>query len=1160
MADMPAAPRHRTPYRTAAGAPPRAAATVRDRLRLVPPDAQRLPAPLSGAASAEQRAALEALAAGMDVLVHGAPGSGRTRLALTAALEHPGSVLLAPRRSSAGLLRDAIALSGAVGGSRASTPAGLAFAVVREAAARAGRGEPTLVTGADQDALLRDLIAATDDWEVPLDPATRRLPGFRDELRDIVSRAVELGLLPRDLRELSVRRDRPAWRDAARILRGYLDVLDLEASAALDAGPRYDSGRMVREAARLVARGEGPSVPLVVVDDAQDLTAAGVELVRALRTSGAQVLLTSCPDAAVDTFRGALPDAALRILPTPGDGGAPLGAGGRPVRHLLLGPSQRTPHGALSVIEALRGRLPLAGAPTDSRRPADSGRSADPGRSADSRRAAAGDGPAAADVRSAPVADVRPAPAAGEAAAAEARSPVAVLRAPGTIEEARWIATVLRDLHHAEGVAYDDMAVVCRSGGAVDDLVDLLQRQGLPVTASRRPRPLRDEQVVADLLTIIELAVDGTPPGPEQAAELLQGPFGDADALRLRRIRRLLLRAHERKAAGDGAPEPGGAPQGEDDGAPEPGGAPVASAELLARALVAEDVPGLPEPGERDRAAVPVHRIRRMIAAVRALGPAPGATDALWAAWEAARLAEGWREASLETDDLDGAGARGRLAARRLDAVTALFAAAERFTDRRPQADALVFIEHVRGLAIAEDTLAPGAQLDGRVRVLTPAAVAGEDADTVVLAHMQEGAWPNLRLRSTLFGAAELALSAADPSLPLEAGALRAVQREAVMADEIRLAVSALSRARARILVTAVDGEDLAPSAFVDVIERAAGPHPWVHPDAASADPGPAPDPRRLVAALRRRLLDPGTSPQSQAECAHLLALLADAGAPGADPGTWYHRRPSSTAALLPADAPVRLSPSALERAHACPQAWLLERSGGSGAPTPLQSIGTAVHRIAQDHPAGPSERDDDGRPVDLLAQLTAMLAPLHLERAWSTRRMLARAENAVELLARHLEVTGQPLAVEAPFTVSLGDVELHGTMDRVEGDATGLRVVDLKTGAAAKSKADAALDLQLAAYQAAIRDGALAEQLGEDAPERLTGAQLVYVGTGARTPVVRTQGALTSAEDPRWFDDLVAGVARELRGAQVTARPNAHCDRCAVRRACALQAEGEQL
>ena len=63
-------------------------------------------------------------------------------------------------------------------------------------------------------------------------------------------------------------------------------------------------------------------------------------------------------------------------------------------------------------------------------------------------------------------------------------------------------------------------------------------------------------------------------------------------------------------------------------------------------------------------------------ATVRALGAAAAPPDALWAAWEAARVAEGWRTASLERDDLDASGARGRLADRRLDAVVALFAAA----------------------------------------------------------------------------------------------------------------------------------------------------------------------------------------------------------------------------------------------------------------------------------------------------------------------------------------------------------------------------------------------------------------------------------------------------------------------------------------------------
>src|SRR5699024_9915947 len=75
---------------------------------------------------------------------------------------------------------------------------------------------------------------------------------------------------------------------------------------------------------------------------------------------------------------------------------------------------------------------------------------------------------------------------------------------------------------------------------------------------------------------------------------------------------------------------------------------------------------------------------------------------------------------------------------------------------------------------------APAAAGRGRLAVLAPAQLAGEHRDTVVLARLQEGAWPDLRLRSTLFGAAELQLRAGarrGAELPIEPEAVRALQR-----------------------------------------------------------------------------------------------------------------------------------------------------------------------------------------------------------------------------------------------------------------------------------------------------------------------------------------------------------------------------------------------
>jgi superfamily I DNA/RNA helicase/RecB family exonuclease len=1210
-------------------------------LRVLPPDPRRLPALLRARdLDPTQREALDAFLGGSDVIVHGAPGTGRTALALAAALARtrrtadpagPGAqesqadrcaegfdaareastdadrrreiLLLSPRRAAADPLRDAVALAGAASDAhgpavRVATPPAFGFALVRAAALEDGRGEPTLVTGAEQDALLGDLVADRGDWSLDVDAATRTLAGFRTELRDLITRAQELGIGPEALRRLGHRRGRTAWLDAADILRDYLDVLDLQSQAALDAGPRLDSGALVRRAAGLVERLDPRLLPAaVIVDDAQDLTVAGVSLVLALARAGSRVLVTTSPDLMVDSFRGAVADAAARIA-----AGLP-----RPARTVLLTSAHRTA-APRTALDALRGRLPLAGAPAEARRPTE-------------------DPSLAPDAAPAPAPGPLPAPAPGPAPTGRpVPAGLSVLTVSDPEEEGRAIAGALRDLHHRADVPYDEMAVICRSGGIVREVADMLARHGLSVTTPQRLPALREEPVVADLLRIVELAVSGSEARPAaaraggvtapalsaaEAAQLLRGPFGDADDLRLRRIRRALLDAR-RAVPDETAPAPvgsapdGSAPEGTAIAETEPEDTiPGDSSALLAHALVADEAPaGLEDGG---RTATPVLRLRRMIRAVRDLGPAPAAADALWAAWEAAHLAEGWQRAALGEDAEDVDGARARLTSHRLDAVGALFAAVDRFTERRGQADVLVFIDQIRTQAVAEDTLAPRAEAAGRVAVLTPAQLAGAERDTVVLARVQEGTWPNVRLRSTLFGAAELSLLGSRPDgeeLPIEPAALRAVQRESVVADEVRLALSALTRARERVLVTAVDGGELAPSALAPLLQSRAG-EGWLDPAVLTEDPGPAPDARRLVAALRRRLLDAGraqpdageTQPdagraqpeaartqksRTSAQAAVLLESLRAEGVPGTDPSAWYHQDPSVDEPVRKSGAQVRLSPSALERAHACPLAWLLERSGGSKPSGPAQLVGTAVHRLAQENPAGVAP----DRVEDMVVRLHMLLRPLRLEDTWSGRRTLRRAEDSVRLLEEYLRTAPSAAAIEAPFEVTLGDVVLRGAIDRIEGEAgtrtqesaaeadgpdgadqgrelegTGtLRIVDLKTGRAAKKAADVEEDLQLGAYQSAVASGALAGTLGDDAPQRLGGAQLVYVGTGAAKPVLRTQSALTAAEDPGWFETIVEDTAREVSGARVLARRNAHCDTCAVRRICPLWAEGAEL
>ena len=99
---------------------------------------------------------------------------------------------------------------------------------------------------------------------------------------------------------------------------------------------------------------------------------------------------------------------------------------------------------------------------------------------------------------------------------------------------------------------------------------------------------------------------------------------------------------------------------------------------------------------------------------------------------------------------------RGAAADRDLDAIVALFDMAARFADRLPQARAGLFLDALPQ-EIAGDTLAEQAARDEAVRILTAHRSKGLEWDVVVVAGVQEGLWPDLRLRGSLLGVDELA-------------------------------------------------------------------------------------------------------------------------------------------------------------------------------------------------------------------------------------------------------------------------------------------------------------------------------------------------------------------------------------------------------------------
>lgn len=1093
-------------------------------LRLVrPPLAD---SPLSGPGSPvgldeDQRAAVTRAVHGDDraLLVLGAPGSGKTTVALetvVAAVDgglRPEDVLLlCSGRRSAADLRDRLGarLRATSGRALVQTPAAAAFAVLRARASLLGEPAPALVSGAEQDLLLGELLAGHVAGEgVPLVwPAHVRddvpaLRAFRDELRDLLMRAAERGLGPVELAGLGQAHGRPEWVAAATVYEEYLDVLQLR-SGTPDLGQRLDPAVVVEEAAQAllawedeVPRAPRPRWRLVVVDDHQESTSATARLLRVLAEDGARVVLLADPDTAVQTFRGAAPSLVGRA-PVHGDGPGELGAATVVLRTVWRhGPSVR------GVVGRVTSRVGSVGAVQHRR-----------------ATAVAGGAPAGGSTGSA-----RAPRRAGEARAGELRNGDAtadVVRAavlPSGAQESAFVARVLRTAHVEQGVPWSDMAVVARSGAQVTALRRALAGAAVPVSVLNSDVPLREEPAVRPLLDAMRVAVGAVELDAPTAARLACSPLGGLDAVALRRVRRA-LRAEE-LAGGGGR----------------------TSDALLVEVL-----------GGRGRAATlpssvarPVGHLAEVLACGRDAAALPGADaqTVLWALWHAAGTAEAWRRSAL------AGGAAGERADRDLDAVLALFRAAETFVDRMPQAAPAAFVEWLQAQDLPSDSLAARARRQA-VPVLTPAGAAGQEWRLVVVAGVQEGVWPDLRLRDSLLGAQALvdvvegrAVDGAD------AGAQAAAARAAVLADELRSFAVACSRARATLVVTAVADADQQPSPFLDLVEPSDG-----DVDTRRTSVAAPLDLRGLVAELRGRLEGAerdGTTPDPA--WARTLARLAAAQVPGADPATWHGLAdPSSDAPLWGRDELVPVSPSKVETAQRCALRWALETAGGTAADSGGQTLGTLVHAIAQAHPRGTRE--------ELGAELDKRWAELGLGDGWPAHATRRKAEAMVDRLAGYLRSAGEPVLVEGGFAMTTERAQLRGSADRVELDADAdgtptVRVVDLKTGASPPTAAKAAENPQLGAYQLAVDAGAFE---GLPAGATSAGAQLVYLGTGASAAVRRQDALGPETDGPSWARLLVDEVADRMAASTFQATANDLCDRCPVRRACPVRAEGGQV
>ena len=697
---------------------------------------------------------------------------------------------------------------------------------------------------------------------------------------------------------------------------------------------------------------------------------------------------------------------------------------------------------------------------------------------------------------------------------------VALLRSE--TQEAAHVAARLREAHLVDGVPWSQMAVLVRSTlRSLPVLRRAMAAAGVPVAVAGDEVPLTQEAAVRPLLRVLSFATRPESLDEDMAVELVTSPLGGADVMALRRLRQVLRRA-ELDAGGRRASGP-----------------------LLVEAL-ADPTVLVALDGAATR---PATTVARLLARAREAALRPGATaeTVLWEVWSHTGLAGRWERASF------GGGHAGRAADRDLDAVVALFDTAARFCDRLPAAGPGVFLDHLQGQQIPGDDMSARAPDPESVQVLTAHAAKGLEWDVVCVAAVQEGTWPDLRMRGSFLGSerlVDLLRPGAEHTPPVVAAAATLTR---LLDEERRLFYVAVTRARRSLLVTAVtsEREALAPSRFLDELdprpaEGGGRPLTVVHRPLSLAG---------LVADLRQIVTDPAPMDGLREAAAVRLAALGGVGARGADPGTWWGAAPLSDDRPVRAEGePVPVSPSKVESFGRCQLRWFLEHVGGGAAPGAAQSVGSLVHAVAETALDAESSTE-----AALLARLEVLLTTVDLGTGWVATKERAKAEQMVRRLAAWLARNARTVvATEIEFSATVGRAVLGGRVDRVDRDDRGRAVVvDLKTGASKCPPDELPEHAQLATYQLAVESGAFAElDLGESG-----GAELVQVGkVGGKEGAVQAQAPLSEHPDPGWARAMVLEVAEGMAGSAFRAVDNRYCPRCPVRTSCPVQDDGRPV
>ena len=977
---------------------------------------------------------------GGPLLVLAGPGTGKTTTlveAIVDRIEHrgasPESVLaLTFSRKAAEQLRDRVAarLGRTTSSTMCSTFHSFAYGLIRKySPPELYTGPLRLLSAPEQDVVLRELLSDHPESVQWPDSLRRALGtrGFAREVHAVLSRAREKGLDAEGLRRLGEAHELPEYAAAGLFLEQYLvnldnqgatDYTDLIRRAVIEAEVHRDDLRS--------------QFAHVFVDEYQDTDPAQVALLRILAGDGRDLTVVGDPHQSIYAFRGA---DVRGILDFPREFARP---DGRPADVVALRTTRRFGPRLLAATQRVAGRLALPGSIDRAAR------------------------------------DAFLAPRAAEGPLGRGRVEVTTFDTERA--EAEHLADLLRRAHLEDGIDWDDMAVLVRSGRtSIPGLRRALGAAGVPVEVAGDDVPLVQDPAVRPVLDALRavLNLDNDDPehvehvDPGRAEALLTGPLGGLDAGDVRRLARE-LRVREK------------------DRAHAAGSTPRASRELLRHALVERGFLDGLTGGEVTRARA-LHDL--LVAARKQLDEGATADEVLWTLWSGTSWPQRLRRG------VAAGGGAARRANRDLDSLVALFDAAARAEEQRDHVGVRNFLATLVAQQIPADTLSERGVRGSAVRLLTAHRSKGLEWRLVVVAHVQAEAWPDLRRRSTLLQADRIGTD----------GVVPPVTPRELLLEERRLFYVACTRARQRLVVTAVassedDGEQ--PSRFLAELGTDVG-HVKGRPPRPLSLAG-------LVGELRRTVTDPETSPALREAAARRLARLGSEAVgtrqlvPQADPASWWGTRSVSLSRRPVRDPgrPVPISASLLEAVTKCPAQWFLRaEAGGVERAHQSANVGQIVHALAErvargELAAGPDDVDE------LMQHVDAVWDRLHFRTPWSRAREYDRIRVALgRFLEWHHTTKRELVGVEQQFrtTVELADgeqVELTGYADRIEQDVDGnVVVVDLKTTRTAPSHKSVERHPQLALYQYAVDSGALDEALGQDQPVRSGGAELIQLG-----------------------------------------------------------------